>query len=51
MSHAIREHSVRNAVLLAAIAGLASAFRREMAAPRHVPRIGETALGEPGEVL
>ena len=46
-------HSVRNAVLVAALAGLATAVRRErpLTRTRHVPRIGETALGEPGEVL
>ncbi|MFN8051683.1 MAG: hypothetical protein U0Q22_09620 [Acidimicrobiales bacterium] len=46
-------HSVRNAMLMAALAGLATAFRRDWASERvhHVPRIGETALGEPGEVL
>ena len=51
-------HSVRNAVLVAAIAGLATAVRHELEVvrdlrhrPSRPPRIGETALGEPGEVL
>ena len=50
----LRDHSVRNAVLVAALAGLATAVRRDRdRATRagHPPRIGETALGEPGEVL
>lgn len=48
-----RDHSVRNAVLIAALAGLATAARRErpLARAGYVPRIGETGLGEPGEVL
>ena len=47
-----RDHSVRNAMLVAAIAGLATAVRQRTAQrPGYVPRIGETGLGEPGEVL
>ena len=47
------DHSIRNAMLVAALAGLASAVRRELDHGRtpQPPRIGETALGEPGEVL
>ena len=47
------QHRMRTTTLLvAAIAGLATAVRRggTQRMP-HVPRIGETALGEPGEVL
>lgn len=49
----LRHHSIRNAVFVAAIAGLASALRRDHGTTevRRPPRIGETALGEPGEVL
>ncbi len=47
------DHSIRNAMLVAALAGLASAVRRELDHGRmhQPPRIGETALGEPGAVL
>lgn len=50
---ASRDHSLRNAVLVAALAGLATAIRRESDTTRvaRPPRIGETNLGEPGEVL
>ena len=46
------DHSIRNAMLAAALAGLASAVRRELDHGRipQPPRIGEHALGEPGEV-
>lgn len=49
----LRDHSVRNAMLVAALAGLATIARRDRDAIRdHRPiRIGETGLGEPGEVL
>jgi len=47
----VRDHSIRNAVLVAALAGIATALRRERDTDRRPPRIGETALGEPGEVL
>ena len=41
------------AVLAAAVAGFATAARHERWFHRelHRPRIGETGLGEPGEVL
>ena len=41
------DHSIRNAMLVAALAGLASAVRRELDHGRihQPPRIGETALG------
>lgn len=47
------DHSIRNAVLVAALAGIATAVARERDHGRvnRPPRIGETALGEPGEVL
>lgn len=47
------DHSIRTAVLVAALAGLATAIRRERepGRDRRPPRIGESALGEPGEVL
>lgn len=50
---ASRDHSLRNAVLVAALAGLATAIRRESDTTRvaRPPRIGETNPGEPGEVL
>ena len=50
-------HSLRNAVLVAALAGIATAVRRERdvldfsSRFNRPPQIGETALGEPGEVL
>lgn len=52
-TRAVRDHSLRNAVLVAALAGLATALRREVEAARDVRpvRMGETPLGEPGEVL
>lgn len=51
LQHSLRHHSIRNAMLVAALAGLASAVRREHSREMVPPRIGETALGEPGEVL
>lgn len=57
--HTIRDHhTLRSAMLLAALAGVATALRWERTSgrslvitPNRAPRIGETALGEPGEVL
>lgn len=57
--HVLRDHhTLRSAMLIAALAGVATAMRRErtpgrpLILPRtRAPRIGETALGEPGEVL
>lgn len=57
--HVLRDHHIlRSAMLITALAGVAGALRRERASGRplvipqsRVPRIGETALGEPGEVL